>query len=56
MTGAAFGPSIAGFIFDATGSYQMAFTIFAVMSAVAILVIYFAKPPNPDKPELKIEK
>ena len=55
MTGAAFGPSIAGFIFDATGSYQMAFTIFAAMSAVAILVIYFAKPPDPDKPELKIE-
>lgn len=48
MTGAAFGPSIAGFIFDATQSYRMAFTIFAVMSAVAILVIYFAKPPKPD--------
>ena len=47
MTGAAFGPSIAGFIFDATGSYRLAFTIFAVMSAVAILVIYFAKPPKP---------
>jgi predicted MFS family arabinose efflux permease len=47
MSGAAFGPSIAGFIFDATGSYQMAFTIFAAMSVVAILVIYFAKPPKP---------
>ena len=55
MSGAAFGPSIAGLIFDATGSYQMAFTIFAAMSVVAILVIYFAKPPKPDKPELKIE-
>jgi len=50
MTGAAFGPSIAGFIFDATGSYQLSFTIFAAMSAVAILAIYFAKPPKPDKP------
>jgi len=49
MSGAAFGPSIAGFIFDATGSYQTAFTIFAAMSVVAILVIYFAKPPKPDK-------
>jgi MFS family permease len=48
MSGAAFGPSVAGFIFDATGSYQMAFTIFAAMSAVAILVIYFAKPPRPN--------
>ena len=56
MSGAAFGPGIAGIIFDATGSYQMAFTIFAAMSAVAILAIHFAKPPNQDKPELKIEK
>jgi MFS family permease len=47
MSGAAFGPSIAGLIFDATGSYQMAFTIFAAMSVFAILVIYFAKPPKP---------
>ena len=46
MSGAAFGPSIAGVIFDATQSYQMAFTIFAAMSVVAILVIYFAKPPE----------
>ena len=51
MSGAAFGPSIAGFIFDATGSYQMAFTIFAAMSVAAILVIYFAKPPTPDNPD-----
>jgi MFS family permease len=51
MSGAAFGPSIAGFIFDATDSYQMAFTIFAAMSMAAILVIYFAKPPRQDKPD-----
>lgn len=47
MSGAAFGPSLAGLIFDATQSYRMAFTIFAAMSAVAVLVIYFAKPPKP---------
>lgn len=52
MSGAAFGPSIAGFIFDATGSYQTAFTIFAVMSVIAILVIYFAKPPKPQTTDL----
>jgi MFS family permease len=52
MSGAAFGPSVAGFIFDATGSYQMAFTIFAIMSVVAILVIYFAKPPKTQEIEL----
>jgi MFS family permease len=53
MSGAAFGPTIAGFIFDATQSYRTAFTIFAAMSAIAIIVIYFARPPEPDKPEPK---
>ena len=48
MSGAAFGPTIAGFIFDATQSYRVAFSIFAAMSAIAILVIYFARPPEPD--------
>ena len=56
MSGAAFGPSIAGLIFDATGSYQMAFTIFAAMSAVAIVVIYFARPLKPDKVEIRNSK
>jgi MFS family permease len=49
MSGAAFGPTIAGLIYDATQSYRKAFTIFAAMSMVAILVIFFARPPNPDK-------
>jgi len=49
MSGAAFGPTIAGFIFDATQSYQTAFTIFAAMSAIAILIIYFARPPHPEE-------
>ncbi len=48
MTGAAFGPTIAGLIYDAAQSYRTAFTIFAAMSGVAIVVIYFAKPSNPD--------
>lgn len=47
MTGAAFGPTIAGLIYDAAQSYRTAFTIFAAMSCVAILIIYFAKPSNP---------
>ena len=47
MTGAAFGPTIAGLIYDAAGSYRIAFTIFAAMSIVAILVIFFARPSNP---------
>jgi MFS family permease len=47
MTGAAFGPAIAGLIYDAAQSYRTAFTIFAAMSCVAILIICFAKPSNP---------
>jgi cyanate permease len=46
MSGAALGPTIAGFIYDATQSYQMAFTIFAVLSIIAMFVILFAKPPS----------
>ena len=46
MSGAAFGPSIAGFIFDVTQSNRMAFIIFAAMSAAAAVVIQFAKPPT----------
>jgi MFS family permease len=46
LSGAAFGPAIAGFIYDATQSYQMAFTIFAVLSIVAMFVILFAKQPS----------
>ena len=48
MSGAAFGPTIAGLIYDAAQSYRMAFTIFAAMSMVAILVIFFARPSNPE--------
>ena len=48
MTGAAFGPTIAGLIYDAAQSYRLAFTIFAAMSGLAILMIYFAKPSNPE--------
>ena len=48
ISGAAFGPGMAGIIFDATGSYQIAFNIFAAMSVIAILAIYFAKPPKAD--------
>ena len=46
MPGAAFGPMIAGMIFDATQSYQMAFIVFACTSFVAMLAIVFARPAN----------
>jgi MFS family permease len=47
MSGSAFGPTLAGAIYDATGSYQMAFTIFAALSMIAVIVIFFARPPRP---------
>jgi sugar phosphate permease len=43
MPGAAFGPMIAGAIFDATQSYQGAFVLFAAASFVAMGIVYFAK-------------
>jgi len=46
MSGAAFGPTVAGAIYDATGSYQMAFTIFAALSMLAAMAIFFARPPR----------
>jgi len=46
MPGAAFGPMIAGVIFDATQNYQSAFVLFAAASFLAIVVIYFARPPK----------
>ena len=46
MSGAAFGPTLAGAIYDATGSYQIAFAIFAALSVLAAVLILFAKPPR----------
>jgi MFS family permease len=44
-SGSALGPAIAGFIFDATQSYRIAFTILAAVSLMGALAIYFARPP-----------
>ena len=49
MSGAAFGPMLAGFVYDATDSYRLAFTIFAFLSVLAMVVIYFARPPEKAK-------
>ncbi len=43
--GSAIGPSIAGMIYDATGTYHAAFTFFAGVSVLASVAILFAKPP-----------
>ena len=54
-SGAAIGPTIAGVIYDATHSYQKAFIIFAAVSLMAMLAIFFAKPPR-KFPIPKVEK
>ncbi len=48
VSGAAFGPTIAGVIYDATHSYHRAFIIFSTVSVLAAISIFFAKPPKPE--------
>jgi sugar phosphate permease len=45
--GNAIGPPLAGFMFDATGSYHRVFVIIIAIYAAAILGIYFAFGANP---------
>jgi len=46
QVGGAIGPLLAGIIFDSNGSYQLAFVLCAVMSAVAVFIAIFLKPPR----------
>jgi len=39
------GPIVAGFFYDLTRSYALAFTFFAVISLLSLVCIYLAKPP-----------
>ncbi len=39
------GPVAAGFLFDRTGSYQIAFTVVGVLPFVGALIILFTRPP-----------
>ena len=45
-TGTFLGPLIAGFFYDVTKSYTMAFGVFALVSLMATLFMFFAKPPQ----------
>jgi cyanate permease len=40
------GPIIAGFLYDLTRSYTIAFGIFAVVSLGAVALLFLAKPPQ----------
>jgi cyanate permease len=37
---------IAGFLYDVTKSYMMAFAIFAAVSLLATVFMFFARPPQ----------
>ena len=45
--GQAMGPTIAGFMFDATGGYRTPFTVFGIVVAVAAVMVLAATPPDP---------
>jgi MFS family permease len=42
--GAAIGPLLTGYIFDVTGSYQVAFLTFAALSAVGLILMVLIRP------------
>lgn len=46
MFGLVLGPVFAGFVFDVTSSYYIAFMIFAVSGALASAIMLFIKPPT----------
>jgi MFS family permease len=45
------GPIIAGFLYDRTQSYMLAFSLFAFVSLASMLCMFLAKPPAREKPE-----
>jgi cyanate permease len=46
IAGQALGPIIAGFVYDARGSYQLPFVLFAVVVSMASLLVLSATPPG----------
>ncbi len=46
------GPVLAGWIYDVTGSYEIAFVLFAVTLGISAVVMIFARPPKPPQSHL----
>ena len=46
MFGVVLGPVFAGWVYDATGSYRLAFIVFAVTAAVATMLMIIARRPT----------
>jgi MFS family permease len=40
------GPVLAGWIYDKTGSYEIAFTLFAITLGMSVVLMCFVKPPK----------
>ena len=47
MFGIVLGPVFAGWIFDTTGDYRIAFITFAIVAAIAALLMLIARRPVP---------
>ena len=46
MAGIVTGPILAGYVYDSTGSYDTAFIVFAVATAVSMVLVLMARPPQ----------
>ena len=46
MAGIVTGPILAGYVYDSTGSYDTAFIVFAVATAVSMVLVLMARPPK----------
>ena len=47
--GGAIGPPLAGYIFDVTGSYQLAFIICAVAGVIALILALLLRPMSGER-------
>jgi cyanate permease len=43
------GPVLAGWIYDRTGSYEIAFQLFAITLAISVVIMLFVTPPKPPR-------
>ena len=49
-------PIYAGWVYDTNGTYLPAFTLFAILLAVAAIILPFARPPKPPAQVTDIRK
>jgi Permeases of the major facilitator superfamily len=52
MIGASTGPTLAGHIFDISGSYNWGFLAAAIAAAIMFVLTFFIKPPKPRKDKM----